>query len=473
MRERALERLGVGAARARDLTVPGSATVAESRALLRLAGPITLAQLGGLAMTTMDTIMVGPLGAEALAALGLSGSLHFAALVITTGTLLGMAPLVSQAFGAGDILRCQKVLVQGIWIALALAVPMFLVNAVGEPIALALGQDPVIARTVGGYMGALAWGVAPLLLFVAFRQYLEGMSLTKPAMVITMVGLVANFFANTALIYGVEGWVRPMGAVGAGWATTIVRWTMLVALVVWVLCRRDLRPAGVGARPDPPILRRIVRIGLPTGGQVAMEAGFFAFTAVMMGWFGGAQLGTHQVAINLASTTFMVALGVSIAGSIRVGQHIGAGDPEGARRTVRITYFFVTTAMGAFALVFLTIPEALLRLYTSDPAVIELGTSLLFMAALFQIFDGTQAAGVCLLRGAADTRVPMLIAAAAFWLVGAPAAFLLGFRTPLGPVGVWSGMVAGLAAASALLVWRVRVIHWGGSAVAMNGTGPR
>jgi MATE family multidrug resistance protein len=436
--------------------------LAESRSLLRLAMPITLAQLGGMAMTTMDTIMVGPLGAEALAALGLSGSLHFALLVITMGTLFGMGPLVSQAFGAGDRSQCQAVLVQGLWIAVALTIPVFAVNAVGEPLALALGQEPAVASVVGRYMWALAWGVPAMLLFVAFRQYLEGMSLTQPALVITLIGLGINYFANRTLIYGVDGVIEPMGAVGAGWATSLVRWAMLMAIVGWVIGRPELRPArAAGFRLRRGTLSRIVHVGLPTGAQVGMETGFFAFAAVMMGWFGGAELGTHQVTINLAATTFMVALGISIAGSIRVGQRIGARDPDGARRVVVVTYVFATASMGFFALLFLAMPESLLRLYTNDPVVIQLGTSLLFVAALFQVFDGAQVAGFSVLRGAADTRVPMLIAAAAYWIVGAPIMFLLGFRTTLGPVGVWAGMVVGLAVAAGMLAWRVRAIHWG------------
>jgi len=442
--------------------------VAEARTLLRLAAPITLSQLAAMGMTTMDTIMVGPLGPEALAAIGLAGSLHFAVLVITTGTLFGMSPLVSQAYGAGDRRTCQKVLVQGLWVALLLSLPVFAINSLGEPIALALGQDAEVARIVGGYMAALAWGVPPLLAYFALRQYLEGMGLTRPAMVITFVGLACNFAANHVFIYGYGGFVEPMGAVGSGWATSMVRWAMLSAMLAYVLSRRELRPS-VGARFDARTLRMIVYVGLPTGVQIGLETGFFAFTAVMMGWFGAAELATHQVTINLAATTFMIALGVSMAGSIRVGQTIGSGDPHRTRIVVVITYLFAALSMAICALVFLAIPEPLLRLYTEDSAVVALGASLLFVAALFQVFDGVQVAGFSVLRGAADTRVPMFIAAAAYWVVGAPVAYFLGFRTALGPVGVWTGMVVGLAVAAVMLTGRVWVIHWRGAPVRVVG----
>lgn len=435
--------------------------VDESRTLLRIAGPIILSQLGAVGLTTMDTIMVGPLGADALAAVGLSGSLHWALLVIVTGTLFGMGPLVSQAFGAGDRFECRRILVQGLWLAALLAIPIFAMNAAGEWIALTLGQGAEISVVIGDYMWALAWGVLPYMLFIAFRQFLEGMSLTKPAMVITFVGLGVNLVANAILIYGVAGIVEPMGAVGCGWATTIVRWAMLVAMVFWIARNPRLSPfSGISRRLDAERLGHVVRIGAPAGAQIALEVGFFTFAAVMMGWFGSNELGTHQVTINIAATTFMVALGVSLAGSIRVGQHIGAQDVAGTQRVVSLTYLFAMGSMGVFAILFLAMPETLLRLYTADPAVVQLGVSLLFMAALFQIFDGAQVAGFSVLRGAADTRIPMLLAAAAYWLIGAPAAYFLAFHTSLGPVGVWTGLVVGLAAAALLLGWRVRIIHW-------------
>jgi multidrug resistance protein, MATE family len=461
-RERALPRAAAsGVGRLTRALGSREEIAAESRTLVRVAAPVILSQLGAVGMVTMDTIMVGALGAESLAALGLAGALHWALLVVTTGTLFGMGPLVSQSFGAGDRDGCRRVLVQGLWLAVLLTAPMFAVNALGEPIARAVGQEAELASLVGAYMWALAWGVPPLLLYFSFRQFLEGMSLTKPAMVITFLCLGVNFVGNLVFIYGYAGLVPAMGAVGCGWATTIVRWAMLVAMVLWLFRGSRLAPfRGVPLRPHPRLLRRIVYIGAPTGAQVALEVGLFTFAAVMMGWFGPIELGTHQVTINLAGTTFMVALGLSLAGSIRVGQRVGARDLAGVRRVVVLTYLFTTLSMAAFALLFLLVPETLLRLYTRDPAVIQLGTSLLFMAALFQLFDGAQVAAFSVLRGAADTRIPMLIAAVAYWAVGAPAAYFLGFHSPLGPSGIWAGLVIGLAVATVLLAWRVYQVHW-------------
>lgn len=429
----------------------------EAATLLRIAGPVVLSQLGGMGMNTMDTIMVGPLGPEALAASGLGSSLHMMMLMVSSGIVFGMAPLVSQAFGAGNRGECRHVLVQGIWLALALSVPVMALNLVGEPLGVLLGQAPAVAALAGGYMEALAWGVLPMLLFMAFRQFLEGMGRTTPAMVITFIGLAVNFAANRVLIYGVPGWVEPMGVVGTGWATTLVRWSMLAAMAVYLIRQPDLHPfRGVSWAAERAMLGRIVRIGVPTGAQIGLEIGLFSFAAVMMGWFGALELGTHQVTINIAATTFMVALGVSIAGSIRVGQNAGAGSRAGMRRAALVTYVLAVGFMGICAGVFLLLPEELIRLYTDDPQVVRLGRALLFMAALFQISDGAQVAGISVLRGAADTRVPMIYAAIAYWVVGAPAAYLLGFHTPLGPVGVWAGLSLGLAVAAVLLLVRVR-----------------
>jgi multidrug resistance protein, MATE family len=433
----------------------------EGRVLLRLAGPITLSQLGGIGMNTMDTIMVGPLGPESLAAAGLAGALHMAVLLVCTGMLLGMGPLVSQSFGARNRLECRRVFVGGLWLGAVLAVPVFAVNLVGERMSLGLGQEPVVAELAGGYMFALAWGVLPIVLFFACRQFIEGLNLTRAAMVMTFLGLAVNYVGNRILIYGVEGWVPAMGVVGSGWSTTIVRWSMLAAMVVYLVRHRDLQPlTGIRRVPQLPMIRRIASIGWPAGLQVGLEVALFSGAAVMMGWFGAVELGSHQVTINIAATTFMVALGVSIAGSIRVGQLIGADDPRGARRAVVVTYALSLGFMGICALVFLAAPEFLIGLYTREPEILRLGSSLLLVAALFQLFDGAQVAAFSVLRGAADTRVPMVMALLGYWVLGLPCAYLLGFHTGLGPVGVWIGLCFALAAVALLLGWRVRQVLW-------------
>lgn len=439
----------------------------EMRALLRLAGPIVVGQLGGIAMNTTDTIMVGPLGAESLAAAGLGNAIFMSLLMVCTGMLMGMSPLVSQAFGAGDRRECRRVMVQGLWLAALLSIPMTLIPLFGLPIARGLGQPEQVAALAGGYLWAIAWGVLPMLLFMAFRQYLDAMGHTRPAMVMTFLGLAVNIAGNFLLIYGFQLRVplfgtldvAPGGLVGAGWSTTLCRWCMLVAMVIYILRRRDLA-AGVSLAPIAARLRRMTVIGAPIGVQLLAEVGVFAFAVVMMGWLNPVAQAAHQVTINIASATFMVALGTSLAGSIRVGQHVGAGSRRGVHRAVLTTYLLVIAFMAVCALAFLAAPRWLLGLYTDDPAIIQVGMGLMVMAAAFQVFDGAQVAGLFALRGAADTRVPMWITVLGYWVVGAPVAYLLGFHTRAGAPGIWAGLVVSLAVVALLLAWRTRLVLW-------------
>jgi MATE family multidrug resistance protein len=281
-------------------------------------------------------------------------------------------------------------------------------------------------------------------------------------MVVTFVGVLLNILGNWMLIWGVPGVVRPMGVVGSGAATSLVRWCMFAAMAAYVFRRAGLRAGRpVARRPEWTRLGRIARLGGPIAAQYGAEVGVFATAAVMMGWLGRAQIAAHQVTISIASTTFMVALGVGFAGGIRVGQHVGARDLRGVHRATAATYLLVLAFMGACALAFLAAPRFLVGLYTHDPTVMELGTTLLFLAAAFQLFDGGQVAGVMVLRGAADTRVPMLITILGYWVVGFPVAWFLGFRTSLAHAGIWTGLVVALGVVALLLAWRVRRVVWG------------
>jgi MATE family multidrug resistance protein len=432
----------------------------ELRGLLVLAGPIVVNQLGQVGMNTADTIMVGPLGAAPLAAAGLGSALHYFGLILATGVVMGMAPMVSQAYGRGDEGECGRVLVQGSWLAVLLSVPVLVSCLFGREISLVLGQDPVVAELTGGYMRALALGIPPALLFVAARQYLEGMGRATAPMVVTFIGLAVNIVANRVFIHGAGDVIPALGVVGAGWATTIVRFAMLIGIVVVLMARRSLALRATQLRPRAPELRQILRVGGPIGAQFGLEVGLFSFAAIMMGWLGAVELAAHQVTINIASTTFMIALGTSMAGSIRVGQHIGAGRPRGMRRAVVGTYLLSTGFMLGCAVVFVVAPRELIGLYTPHENIVDLGAQLLLMAAAFQLFDGAQVAGMSVLRGAAETRGPMIIAAVGYWGVGLPIAYAFAFSFGLGPLGVWTGLSIGLAAVAVLLLERVRRVFW-------------
>jgi len=433
----------------------------EVGALLRLAGPIALGQLGSIAMMTTDTIMVAPLGDTALAAAGLGIALHFMVLVAMSGVLGGITPLVSQSYGAGDRLEGRRVVVQGLWLALILSVPVVALSVAGRPVALALGQDPRVAEMAGGFLLALAPGVVPSLLFASLKYYVDALGRTRVAMWVTFVGVAVNVAGNQVFIYGVPGVVPEMGLAGSGLSTTLVRWAMLLVMAGYVARHPELSPfRGASLRPHLERLRRIVRIGAPIGAQLGAEIGTFSFAAVMMGWMGPPQLAAHQITLNLASATFMVAVGSAIAGSIRVGRAVGAGSRRAVHRAVVASYLVSFGFMTLTAATFLIFPRFLLELYTQDAGIVRYGTGLLFMAALFQLFDGAQVTGISLLRGAADTRVPMLITLLGYWAVGVPLAYGLGFHTPLRHVGIWTGLTVSLAVVAVLLLWRVRQVLW-------------
>jgi multidrug resistance protein, MATE family len=438
----------------------------ELNGVSRMAGPIVASQLGGMAMNTTDTLMVGPLGVESLAAVGLGSAIHIATLIVVSGTLLGMGPLVSQSHGARNAGGCRRVAVQGLWLAAILAIPLTLVTLAGHSIMVALSQPPGVTEVAGAYMHALAAGVLPMLLYMALRQYLEGMGITLPAMAIAFAGVAVNALANAVFIYGFAGVVPAMGAVGAGWSTTVVRWCMFAAMLAFVLWRRPLRPFdGVRLWPERQVMGHVLLIGFPIGAQLGAEVGIFSFAAVMMGWLGPLQQAAHQVTMNIAATTFMVALGTALAGGIRIGQHVGGGRTRSMRRATGATYLLVVGVMSVTAGAFVAFPEWLVGLYTRDPAILHLGVALLAMAAAFQVFDGAQAAGLCALRGAADTRTPMFITLFGYWGVGAPVAYYLGFHTPLGAVGIWVGLVVALGTVSLLLGWRVHRVLLQGAPV--------
>jgi MATE family multidrug resistance protein len=434
----------------------------EVSALLRLAGPIIVAQLGGIAMNITDTVMVAPLGPVSLAAAGLANAVHVAALITCGGMVAGMSPLVSQAIGRRDRDEARRVLVQGLWLAALLALPVMLLSLLGRPVtALRLGQAPEVARLAGAFLFALAPGVLPIALFGALKYYLDGIGRPRVAMTVMLLGIGLNVLGNQLLIYGVPGWIQPMGVVGSGLSTSLVRWAVALTLGGYVLLHPELSPLRrVSLRPRLARIGRILAIGAPIGAQHGAEIGIFSFAAVMMGWMGPVQLAAHQLTINVASATFMVAVGASSAGSIRVGMHVGGGRRRGMHRAVLATYLVSLGFMSCCALVFLLFPRWLLRLYTHDPAIVATGTGLLFMAALFQVFDGAQVTGLAVLRGAADTRVPMWITILGYWVVGLPVAYGLGFHTPLRHVGIWTGLTVSLALVGMLLAWRVRRVLW-------------
>jgi multidrug resistance protein, MATE family len=423
--------------------------------MLRLAVPVVIIQVGMMAMGVVDTIMVGHISAQALAAVALGNLYFFTLAVFALGTLMVLDPVVAQAVGAGDAPAIARAVQRGIIIATLLTVPAVLLLLSAAPVFRLLGQPGEVIPLAAAYAIRTAPGTLPFLLFVVFRQSLQAMGSTAP-IVGTIVGAnLVNGALNWVLIFGHLGFPA-MGVVGSAWATTISRALLLLGL--WVAARRKLTPLLFPLRPEiwqrQPLMR-MVRLGLPIGAQHTLEFGAFALVALMMGWMGTREMAGHQVAINLAALTFMVPLGVGDAASVLVGRAVGRGDPEGTRGAARAAFACGITFMTLAGVAFLCFPEQLARLYSRDLEVVAVAAALIPIAGVFQVFDGTQVVAGGVLRGLGDTRAPMVANLVGYWFVAIPVSVYLGFYLELGPAGLWWGLVVGLGLVGSSLLLRV------------------
>jgi MATE family multidrug resistance protein len=427
----------------------------DLRHLVSLAVPVVVVQLGVMTMGAVDVIMVGHYSALDLAATALGNLYVFGTVVFGFGLIMAIDPIVSQAVGAGDTEGAARGVQRGILVAALVTLPMCLFMLPAEAILGLLGQPAETVPLAAAYVRASMFGVLPLVLFVALRQSLQAMRLLRP-IVVTIVGAnVLNAALVWVCVFGLYG-APTRGTVGAAVATAIARWAMTLGLLL--IAWRHLRPYLVPLRRSVlewPPLWRTLRLGAPIGTQYMLEYGVFALVALLMGWLGTVQMAAHQVAINIASLTFMVPLGVSSAASVLVGQAVGRGDSDSARRAAGAAIAVGFAFMALSAVVMLVMPGPLARGYSADAAVVAAAMVLLPIAGFFQVFDGLQVVSIGILRGTGDTRTPMIVNVLGFWLVGLPVSLWLGFSLGLGARGLWWGLVVGLAAVAVFLVLRV------------------
>ncbi len=427
----------------------------EVRPMLALAMPIVIVQVGLMTMGVVDTLMVGRISASALAAVALGNLYVWAVVCFGIGTLMALDPVVAQALGAGDVESAAMGIQRGLVLATLLTLPVSLALLPGEWLLRHLGQPADVIPQAAAYARVSLPGVFPFLAFVVLRQSLQAMGRTAP-IVATIVGAnAANVFLNWAFIFGHLG-LPPMGVVGASIATAASRWLMVVLLLASGF--PTLRPALVPVRRGvlaPGPLARMFRLGAPVGIQYQLEMGAFGVIALLMGYLGTAEVAAHQIAINLASLTFMVPLGVSAAAAVRVGHAVGRLDPAAVLRASRVALALGVSFMTGMAVVLVAAPQLLARAYTTDASVAAVAAALIPIAGFFQVLDGLQVVAAGILRGAGDTRAPMAINVLGFWLVGMPVSLYLAFRAHAGPEGLWWGLVAGLAAVALLLLARV------------------
>lgn len=406
-------------------------------------------------MGVVDTVMLGHLSASALAAGALGHIVSFALLIFGFGTLSALDPLISQAHGAGDTRAVGEHLERGAVLGVALSLPIAAALWDIRWLLRLLGQPAAVHDDAGAYAHIIIWGVPAYFLLAVLRQTLQGMSIVRPAVAAILLGNVANVAGNYALIFG--HWGAPaLGVVGSAWSTSICRWAML--LYVLVAARRQLAPYFKGwsaAALDVRGHLHHLRIGVPIGMHGLFEVAVFYTVALIIGRLGVVPLAGHQIAINLASLSFMVPLGVAGAAATRVGNAIGRADMTAARRAAAASLLVGVGAMVCFSVLFALFPATLARLYIRDPAVVALATSLIQIAAVFQVFDGTQVVSAGILRGAADTARPAVLALVAFWGLGLPIGWYLAFRAGWGPQGLWWGLTLGLAAVTGLFLARI------------------
>ncbi len=426
--------------------------------MLALAAPVVIAELGWVAMQIVDTLIVGRLGPDAIGAVGLASSLFIAIAVFAMGLLLGLDSLVARSFGASRIDECHHWLVAGVWLAVLAAVPiMTVVYAINATLPV-WGLPPGVLTLAQPYLSVLTWSLPPLLLYVAFRRYLQAMNIVRAVTVTLVAANVVNAAANWILIFGNLG-APALGVPGSAYATLSARVLMAGALLA-VIVRREhhTRPRlwETSKALDISRVRRLVQLGLPAAGQMVLEVGVFATAAALAARVSANALAAHQIALNMAALTFMVPFGLASAAAVRVGQALGGGNPRGAIRAGWTAIAIGVGFMASAAAVFLAIPGMLMRAFTTDTAVIDTGITLLFVAAVFQLFDGVQGVTTGALRGLGNTRTAMLWNLCGHWFIGLPLGYLLCFRWGFGVAGLWWGLSTGLmiCGIGLLAAWR-------------------
>ncbi len=427
----------------------------DVRCVLQLAVPVALGELGWMAMTTVDTIMIGRLGPAAIGAIGVGSSAFYSFAIFGMGLLLGLDTLVSQAFGAGDREDCHRSLTQGVYLAVWLTVPLMVLFALMPPMFRALGIVEPVSSLAGTFIRVLNFSTLPLMLYAAFRRYLQGMGHVAPVMFVLISANFINWLFNWLLIVGHWGFPA-LGVAGSALSTCFARIYMasVLGFCIWWF-ERGLQPGfrNLLQAPDRSRLNRLLRLGFPAALQILLEVGAFGAAAVLAGRLNAVALAAHQIALNCAALSFMVPLGISSAAAVAVGHAVGRKEPATARRNGYIAIGLACSFMLCSALAFVTIPRPILLVYTRDRTVLATGVGLLAIAALFQLFDGIQTVATGALRGLGETRGPMLANFAGYWLFGLPIGYALCFDYGFGIYGLWWGLTIALIAIALTLLW--------------------
>ena len=431
--------------------------------MLVLSWPMILTNLGQTAMTATDVLMMGRLGSEALAAGALGANLYFLPLIFGLGLMLATSPMIATELGRKrhSVRDVRRTVRQGCWIAIMVAIPIWIFLWNADAILIAMGQDEALAHLAASYVRTLQWAVLPFYLYIVLRSFISALERPGWALVVVFFAVVFNVLANWCLMYGHLGFPA-LGLPGSGLATTISSTLMFAGLVLVVTLEKQFRRYhlfGRFWRADWPRFFGMLRLGLPIAGLLTFEVSIFNAAAFLMGLISPAALAAHAIAIQIASVSFMVPMGLGQAATVRVGLAHGANDSRAVGRAGWTAFVLGVGFMALMATVMVLFPYPLIGAFIdlSDPAnatVVNLAVGFLLFAGLFQIVDGAQAVGSGMLRGLHDTKVPMLYAAIGYWGIGLPLGVLLAFHFGMDGTGIWIGLSVGLAVVAAMLLAR-------------------
>lgn len=426
------------------------------KSTLALAYPVILSQLGHIMVGVVDTAMVGQIGTVEQAAVALSNSLYTLVLVFGLGVSYGVTPLAAAADSSNDSTEKGKLLFHSVFINTVLGILLFLLLFFLSPVLHLFNQKEDVVNHAIPFLNVMMLGMIPLCFYSGLKQFAEGLSDTRAAMIISVVSNLLNIILNYTMIFGKWGFPA-MGLMGSCWASFISRMVMAVLMFLYVFYNGKYKHYWQGftvKNYSKAISKSILAIGVPSGLQWFFEVGAFAFAVIMIGWIGPKEQAAHQIALSLAAITYMMASGLSAAASVKVGNQMGLKSIAGIRLAGFSAFFMVIFFMSCTALFFLMFRNYLPILFNKDFEVIKISASLLVIAAFFQISDGIQVVGLGALRGIKDVKIPTAITLVAYWVIGLPMSYVFAFKLNLGVQGIWYGLWLGLSVAAILLFWR-------------------
>lgn len=426
---------------------------------ISLAWPVMLGQIGHVMVGLADSIMIGALGTVPLAAGAFANSVFVVPMVFGIGLAFGLTTPVANADGENKPEKARSFLKHGIYLNTAFALLIFGLLLILENFLGLMGQAEEVLKTAQGYYRIICFSLVPLLIFLTFKQFAEGLSDTRVAMLVSIGANLINIGLNYLLIYG--NWGFPaFGLEGAGIATLLARILMAITMVIYVFRKKAFKAYTQGiqwADTQWKHFKKLIDIGVPSGLQFIFEVSAFALAAVMAGWIDAESLAAHQIAISLASVSYMAASGIGAAANVRVSNQLGAGNIPALRMAAHTNFILMLGLMSISGIIFYLGRDFLPSFYSEDPKVLALAAQLLIVAVAFQLFDGMQVAVLAALRGLSETRIPTLIVLFSYWVIALGSSYYFGFKMQLGALGIWYGLALGLIVASCLLTWRFEI----------------